>query len=263
MYLEAETASGTMGTMSGVVVKQVHASSGDRQGPDEPHHRDVQGGASRAAVFGISDGLLTNISLILGVAGAHPAAGVVRLAGFAGLVAGAFSMAAGEYVSMTAQKELLHRELDVERKSLRDSPKQERAELVAVYEQRGVRREVAEEVAKALMSSPERALETHSREELGVNPQQTGEPKKAAASSFVSFAVGAVIPLLPWFFISGVGAIIASIVLGTVSALAIGWGLGVATGRSPWKGAVRQLGIAAVAAAVTYGVGSLLAMKTS
>jgi VIT1/CCC1 family predicted Fe2+/Mn2+ transporter len=172
-------------------------------------------------------------------------------------------MAAGEYVSMTAQKELLHRELDVERTSLRESPKQELAELVAVYQQRGVRREVAEEVAEALMSSPERALETHSREELGVNPQQTGEPKKAAASSFVSFSVGAVIPLLPWFFISGVGAIIASIVLGTVSALAIGWGLGVATGRSPLKGALRQLGIAAVAAAVTYGVGSLLAMKTS
>jgi VIT1/CCC1 family predicted Fe2+/Mn2+ transporter len=244
-------------------VKAAQDSGGDRHGPSEPHHRDVQGGASRAAVFGISDGLLTNISLILGVAGAHPAAGVVRLAGFAGLVAGAFSMAAGEYVSMTAQKELIHRELDVERKALRDSPKQERAELVALYEQRGVRRKVAEEVAEALMSSPERALETHSREELGVNPQQTGEPKKAAASSFVSFAVGAVIPLLPWFFISGVGAIIASIVLGTVSALAIGWGLGVATERPPWKGALRQLGIAAVAAAVTYGVGSLLAMKTS
>ena len=172
-------------------------------------------------------------------------------------------MAAGEYVSMTAQKELLHRELDVERKSLRESPKQERAELVALYEHRGVRRAVAEEVDEALMSTPNRALETHSREELGVNPQQTGEPKKAAASSFVSFAVGAVIPLLPWFFFSGVLAIIASIVLGTVSALAIGWGLGVVTGRSPWKAASRQLGIAAVAAAVTYGVGSLLAMKTS
>jgi VIT1/CCC1 family predicted Fe2+/Mn2+ transporter len=184
--------------MSGVVVKPAQASGGDRHGPSEPHHRDVQGGASRAAVFGISDGLLTNISLILGVAGAHPAAGVVRLAGFAGLVAGAFSMAAGEYVSMTAQKELLHREMDVERTSLRDSPKQERAELVALYEQRGVRRAVAEEVAEALMSTPARALETHSREELGVNPKQTGESKKAAASSFVSFAVGAVIPLLPW-----------------------------------------------------------------
>src|SRR5450631_4732787 len=123
--------------------------AGDHLTPHQrSHHRDLQGGASRAAVFGISDGLLTNISLILGVAGAHPAAGVVRLAGFAGLVAGAFSMAAGEYVSMTAQKELIHRELDVERKALRDSPKQELAELVAVYEQRGVRREVAEEVAE-------------------------------------------------------------------------------------------------------------------
>jgi VIT1/CCC1 family predicted Fe2+/Mn2+ transporter len=244
-------------------VKAAQDSGGNRHGPSEPHHRDVQGGASRAAVFGLSDGLLTNISLILGVAGAHPAAGVVRLAGLAGLVAGAFSMAAGEYISMTAQKELLHRELDVERKSLRESPKLERAELVALYEHRGVRRAVAEEVAEALMSTPKRALETHSREELGVNPQQTGEPKKAAASSFVSFAVGAVIPLLPWFFFSGAMAIIASIVLGTVSALAIGWGLGVVTGRSPWKGALRQLGIAAVAAAVTYGVGSLLAMQTS
>jgi vacuolar iron transporter family protein len=101
---------------------------------------------------------------------------------------------------MPSQKELVHRELGVERKSLRDSPKWELAELVAVYEKRGVRREVAEEVAEALMSDPERALETHSREELGVNPQQTGKPKKAAASSFVSFAVGAVIPLLPRFF---------------------------------------------------------------
>ena len=247
--------------MSSVVVKSTHKPERKPHAHDESQHRDIQGGAARAAVFGVSDGLLTNVSLILGVAGAHPAPGMVRLAGFAGLVAGAFSMAAGEYISMTAQKELIHRELDVERKALRDSPDQELAELVAIYVQRGVRRELAEEVAKSIMSDPDLALETHSREELGVNPNATGEPKKAAVSSFISFAIGALIPLFPWFFSSGVGAIVASIVLGTVSASAIGWGLGVATGRSRWKAALRQLGIAAVAAAVTYGVGAMLAVR--
>jgi VIT1/CCC1 family predicted Fe2+/Mn2+ transporter len=172
-------------------------------------------------------------------------------------------MAAGEYVSMTAQKELLHRELDVERKSLRDSPKQERAELVAVYEQRGVRREVAEGVAETLMRVPNgRSRRTGVRSSASTLSRQAN-PRRLQPRRWSALPWGAVIPLLPWFFIGGVGAIIASIVLGTLSALAIRWGLGVATGRSPWKGALRQLGIAAVAAAVTYGVGGLLAMKAS
>lgn len=219
------------------------------------HHRDVQGGAARAAVFGISDGLLTNVSLILGVAGAGPGAAFVRLAGLAGLVAGAFSMAAGEYVSMSAQKELLERELDVERRELERHPETETRELVTTFEQRGLEHADARRVAEAIMRDPDTALEVHAAEELGFRPNQTGSPLSAAVSSFVAFGIGALIPLIPWFFASGAVAVVASIVLGAVSALAIGWTVAVFTGRSRVLSALRQLAIAGVAAAVTYGVG--------
>ena len=219
------------------------------------HHRNVQGGAARAAVFGISDGLLTNVSLILGVAGAGPAASVVRLAGLAGLVAGAFSMAAGEYVSMSAQKELLEHELDVERRELERHPEAETRELAATFEARGIERADAERMAAAIMRDPQVALDVHAREELGVRPGQTGSPVQAAASSFVSFGIGALIPLVPWFFASGGAAVIASVLLGAASAITIGWTVAVFTGRSRPRSALRQLGIAAVAAAVTYAVG--------
>lgn len=226
------------------------------------HHRDVQGGAARAAVFGVSDGLLTNVSLILGVAGAHPAAGVVRLAGLAGMVAGAFSMAAGEYVSMSAQKELIQRELSIEREELRRHPESEHRELVALYVSRGVPEDAANQVATALSRNPELALEVHSREELGVNPGSIGSPPAAAASSFGSFAIGAVLPLLPWFFGSGTAAVVASIIIGALAALAVGTLLAVFTGRSKVRTAVRQLGIAIVVAAVTYGIGTAVGVHT-
>ncbi len=209
-------------------------------------------------MFGVSDGLLTNVSLILGVAGAHPAAGVVRLAGLAGLVAGAFSMAAGEYVSMSAQRELIQREVAIEREELRRHPESEHRELVALYVSRGVPAGAAEEVATALSKDPELALEVHSREELGVNPGSIGSPPAAAASSFGAFALGALVPLLPWFFGGGNSAVIASIVLGAVAALGVGVAVAYFTGRSRVRTAVRQLGIAAVVAAVTYGIGTLV-----
>lgn len=227
------------------------------------HHRNVQGGAARAAVFGVSDGLLTNVSLILGVAGAHPAAGVVRLAGLAGLVAGAFSMAAGEYVSMRAQSELIEREVAVEREELRRHPESEHRELVALYVSRGVPPSAAEQVATALGRDPEVALEVHSREELGINPRSVGSPRAAAGSSFVSFAVGALIPLIPWFFTSGDPAVYASIIVGAISSLAIGALVAGFTGRSTWFTAGRQLIIAALAAAITFGVGSLVGAHTA
>ena len=227
------------------------------------HHRDIQGGAARAAVFGVSDGLLTNVSLILGVAGANPAPGVVRLAGLAGLVAGAFSMAAGEYVSMTAQSELLERELSVEREEIRRHPRSERQELVALYERRGLRRDLAEEVAEVMMRDSDIALEVHSREELGIDPAETGNPIAAAASSFGSFALGALIPLVPWFFTSGGAAVLVSVVLGALAALGIGTALARFTGRSPVRTALRQLGIAVVVAAVTYGVGTAVGVRTA
>ncbi len=221
----------------------------------ERHHRNVQSGGARAAVFGISDGLVTNVSLILGVAGAHPGGGIVRLSGLAGLVAGAFSMAAGELVSMQAQRELLERELDVEREALEKSPAAERGELVAIYERRGLTRAFATQLATMMMRDPETALETHAREELGIDPGSLGSPVVAAVSSFATFALGALLPLLPWLVTHGNGALVASIVIGGVAAVAVGATLGVLTGRSVFKSAARQLLVAAVAASVTYGIG--------
>jgi VIT1/CCC1 family predicted Fe2+/Mn2+ transporter len=234
---------------------------GEPAGGPEPrpeHHRDIQGGTARAAVFGVSDGLLTNVSLILGVAGATPTSGLVRLAGMAGLVAGAISMAAGEYISVTAQRELIHREVAVEREELRRNPDLERRELVAVYTGRGVPRGIAEDFVQALMLDPEVALQVHSREELGIDPSRTGSPTGAALSSFVSFAIGALIPLLPWFFGTGWGAVLVSIVLGAVAAVAIGAAIGYFSERSIVRAALRQLLITAAAAAVTFGVGRLV-----
>jgi VIT1/CCC1 family predicted Fe2+/Mn2+ transporter len=230
--------------------------------PPGDHHRDVQGGAWRAGVFGISDGLLTNISLILGVAGATPAPGLVRLAGLAGLVAGALSMAAGEYVSMSAQSELIRRELAVEREALRSNPEDEHRELVAVYMRRGVSREIAESVAAALMRDPEVALEVHSREELGVDPANTGSPWGAAASSLLTFAVGAIIPLIPWFFLAGWTAVVVSIVLGALGVATVGAAVGYLSDRSMVRAALRQLVIAGVAAGVTFGIGRLVGTTT-
>jgi VIT1/CCC1 family predicted Fe2+/Mn2+ transporter len=187
--------------------------------PPESHHRDIQGGAARAAVLGVSDGLVTNVSLILGVAGANPAPGTIRLAGLAGLLAGAFSMAAGEYVSMKAQTELLERELEMERVELRRAPDAERAELAQLYESRGVDPDVAGELAHEMMRTPELALETHAREELGVDPRSLGNPYQAAGASAASFGIGAVVPLMPWFFTHGTAAVLISIVLGAAAAV--------------------------------------------
>jgi len=228
---------------------------------EKHHHLHVQSGGARAAVFGISDGLVTNVSLILGVAGAHPAGSFVRLAGLAGLVAGAFSMAAGEYVSMQAQRELLQRELEVERKALRQSPDSEHEELTAIYESRGLNPELAKEVAVEMMRDPDVALETHAREELGIDPSNLGSPVLAAASSFVMFALGALLPLLPWLFTSGSTAILVSVVVGATASLLVGGTLGLFTGRSPLRSALRQLALATLAAGVTYGIGRLVGVS--
>ncbi len=221
----------------------------------EHQHRDVRGGGARAAVFGVSDGLVTNVSLVLGMAGANPGGSIVRLAGVAGLIAGSFSMAAGEYVSMTAQRELMERELAVERRALSLSPEEERAELRGMYVRRGIDPGVATDMANQVMQNPDLALETHAREELGIELRNLGSPLQAAAASFVTFAIGAFIPLAPWLFTSGTLALVLSIVLGGLGALAVGAVLARFTERSMFTSAVRQLGVTAVAAAVTYGVG--------
>lgn len=237
---------------------------GSPQGPSgtqshpEHHHRDVQGGAARAAVFGVSDGLVSNMGLILGVAGASPAPGVVRLAGLAGLVAGAISMAAGEYNSMRVQAELLARELRVEAREHVRRPQYETAELAEVYESRGIPPDQAEAVAAAIMRDPEAALEVHAREELGIDPTNLGSPWQAAASSFVCFGVGALVPLVPWFVTQGAAATIASLVLGVVTAAIVGLLIARFTGRGWHRAVVRQVLFTVVPAALTYAIGAAL-----
>jgi vacuolar iron transporter family protein len=220
------------------------------------HHRSVSSGGARAAVFGASDGLVSNVALILGVAAADPAEGVVRLAGIAGLVAGAVSMAAGEYISMRSQAELYERELRIERVAQRDNPELERLELAKIYEHRGMEPELAMDLAEAMMRDPEVALEVHAREELGIDPDELGSPIGAAVWSFAAFAIGAILPLVPWMFTGGDGAVVGSIAFTAVGALVLGALVGALSGRNVAYPAGRQRGIAAAAAAVTYGIGS-------
>jgi VIT1/CCC1 family predicted Fe2+/Mn2+ transporter len=218
----------------------------------------VQGSAARAAVLGSGDGLLTNISLVLGVAGASTTGSAVRVAGVAGLLAGAFSMAAGELVSVKAHDELVQHEIAVERTELADDPAGEQRELAAMYRARGVPAKDADTVARILMAVPEVAVDTHVRLELGVDPDDAGSSREAAVVSFLSFSVGAVLPLLPWFFTSGFAALLASIIIGASAAVALGAAIGLFSGQGVWRTAGRQLLAATVAASVTYGVGHLL-----
>ena len=217
---------------------------------------------ARAAVFGASDGLVSNVSLILGVAGADPGASVVRLAGLAGLIAGAVSMAAGEYGSMKAQQELLERELAIERRELARNPHVETVELSQLYQSRGVEPDLAQQMAQGVMTDPETALRAHAREELGIDPDALGSPVRAAGSSFVSFSIGALLPLLPWFFMSGSSAVVASVILGVIGAASLGVALARFTLGSPLRLAVRYMTIAIVAGAVTYGIGSIVGVST-
>ncbi|MCI2975856.1 MAG: VIT1/CCC1 transporter family protein [Ferrimicrobium sp.] len=221
-------------------------------------HRDISGGGARAAVFGVSDGLLSNVALILGVAGAHPAPKAVVIAGLAGLVAGAFSMGVGEYISMGAQRELFAHELRIEEREIQERPEAETRELEQLYVSRGVPTELAAEVSKYLMQNPDTALKVHAQEELGVAPDSIGSPIQAALASFFSFAVGAVIPLIAWFITVGTAAVVASAISAGVATLLVGGGLAAMTGRSVSKGALQQFLLSAIAALVTFGVGYLL-----
>jgi VIT1/CCC1 family predicted Fe2+/Mn2+ transporter len=224
--------------------------------PPEKHHRDVQGGTARAAVFGVSDGLVSNVAIVLGFAGANPGAGLIRLAGLTGLIGGAVSMAAGEFISMKAQAELMERELELERIELDRRPEAERRELAQIYRSRGVDEATAEQLATALSQDPAMALETHAREELGIDPSSLGKPLSAAVSSFVCFAVGAAVPLVPYFIGTGTGAMVAAVVLGAIAALAVGSLLARFTGRPSSRSALRQLFFTAVPALITFALGA-------
>ena len=224
----------------------------------EVHHRQISGGWFRAAIFGISDGLVTNVSLILGFVGANPGHSVIRLAGLAGLVAGGFSMGSGEYLSMKAQKELLESEIEKERQALVDNPVEEQRELRQIFIDRGIEDELAERLSTDLMRDPDLALRTHTREELGIDPSAVGSPWMAALSSFWAFVVGAFIPLLPWLWSSTGNPILWSIGFAALGSAIVGGAIGWFTRRGIARWAVRQLVIAALAAAVTFGVGRLV-----
>jgi VIT1/CCC1 family predicted Fe2+/Mn2+ transporter len=172
-------------------------------------------------------------------------------------------MAAGEYISMTAQSELMQRELSRERREQRENPELEEEELASIYQSRGLDPESARNVAEQVMQDPDVAVEVHAREEMGIDPDQLGAPGLAAVSSFGAFAVGAIIPLVPWFFLEDTAAVVTSIVLAAITALTIGAIIGMMTERSPVFSAVRQLTIGAIAGAVTYGVGIILGVQVT
>lgn len=229
----------------------------------EHAHKDVASGSARAAVFGVSDGLVSNVGLILGVAGASVDASVVRVAGLAGLIAGAISMAAGEFNSMKVQAELFERELALERVELERNPNVEMVELAQIYQSRGLPPAEARALSEAIMADPELALETHAREELGINPDQLGSPLGAAASSFFAFAAGALVPLAPWFFGGGGTAIVASLSLAAAVAVVVGLITARSTGRSWVLTVARQLAFTIVPALITFAIGTAVGVSTS
>jgi VIT1/CCC1 family predicted Fe2+/Mn2+ transporter/rubrerythrin len=239
-----------------------HPFGGD--GRAESWHRTGQSGTLRAVIFGVSDGLVSNLSLVMGVAGAttnEPR--FILLAGIAGLLAGAFSMAAGEYISMRSQRELYERQIALERAELEMMPEEEEAELARLYRARGFSLDEARTIAHRIFRDPEVALETLIREELGLDPNQLGSPWGAASGSFLAFAAGAVVPVVPYLF--GGGGLIFAISLGLslIALFTIGAGVSLITGRGLLFSGARQVLIGAAAAAVTVGVGRQIGVSVS
>jgi VIT1/CCC1 family predicted Fe2+/Mn2+ transporter len=222
-------------------------------------HRDHSGGDNlRPAVFGASDGLVSNVCLILGVAGASASGHTVLITGVAGLLAGAFSMAAGEYVSVRSQREMFEHQIGAERDELRQYPEQEAAELSLIYQARGLTKGDADRAATHLIADPERALDTLAREELGLDPGALGSPRAAALSSFASFAIGAAVPLSPFLLAVGRGALGASVILTAVALFGIGCAISLFTGRGALRSGARMMVIGGAAGGVTYAIGRLV-----
>ena len=246
----------------------IYSSSAHPAGHPMPHSVDeigqrhrggIAGGNLRAAVFGASDGLVSNVCLILGVAGAAGGQGhTVLVSGVAGLLAGAFSMAAGEYVSVRSQREMFEYQIGAERDELAKYPDQEAAELSLIYQARGLGKDDADRMSSRIVANPHYALDTLAREELGLDPGALGSPVGAAAISFAAFAVGAAVPLAPFVFSSGAGALVAAIALTSVTLFGVGCATSLFAGRGAARGGFRSLLIGAAAGAVTYGIGRLL-----
>jgi vacuolar iron transporter family protein len=233
----------------------------------ERWHRSGRSGTLRAIIFGVSDGLVSNLALVMGVAGAAGASGTegsfILLAGVAGLLAGAFSMAAGEYISMQSQRELFERQIALERAELEAMPEEEEAEMASIYRSKGFREDEAKAIAHRLFENPERALEQLIREELGLDPDELGSPYGAAFGSFVAFAIGALVPVVPYAVGTGAPAFVAAIVLSLVALFAVGAGVSLLTGRGVLFSGARQVAIGAAAAVVTFVVGSAIGVSVA
>jgi VIT1/CCC1 family predicted Fe2+/Mn2+ transporter len=219
-------------------------------------HRDVSGGWLRPSVFGAMDGLVSNFALIAGIAGGRASQHVIMLAGLAGLAAGAFSMAAGEYISVASQSELAQAEIAVELGELINNAKAEEAELAQLYQARGLDANLAAEVARQLSRNPDEALEIHAREELGIDPGNLPSPLVAAGSSFLFFALGAFLPVLPYLL--GASNLWPAGILAAIGLFSAGALVSRVTARSWWFSGLRQLLLGGAAAAFTFGVGSLI-----
>lgn len=250
------------------VIQSVAARHGGLSGPDlaklEGRHAGGGGNALRAAVLGANDGLVSNLSLVMGVAGAAASGRTILLTGLAGLVAGACSMAMGEWLSVNSSRELTQRQIDAEAKELDDAPEMEKEELVLIYRAKGMSAEDARTAADTMFQSREVALDTLAREELGVDPEELGGSAwAAAAASFCLFAFGAIFPVAPFLLASGWTAFVASLVLSGLVLIGIGMATSVFTGRGMVFSALRQLAIGLAAAALTYGVGKLIGVTVA
>jgi len=231
------------------------------RGP-ETRHRGVSGGGNlRAAVFGVNDGLISNASLIMGVAGANADNAMIVLTGIAGVVAGAFSMAAGEYVSVRSQREMYEYQIGLEREELDQYPEEEAKELALIYAARGMAAAEAKQLADSMIADREHGLDTLAREELGLNPDELGSPTGAALSSFLSFAIGGAIPLAPFLFASGSVALLATVMVTALGLFTVGATLSLFTGRSALMSGWRMFAIGAAAGGITYMVGKLLGVS--
>ena len=227
----------------------------------EHEHRDVSGGWLRPTVFGAMDGLVTNVSLIAGVGGGGLDRSRIILTGLAGLVAGAFSMATGEYTSVQSQNELVHAEVELERQQLEANPKGEQEELAEALADKGIDMTLAREVAAQVSKHPDEALRLHAQEELGVDPEELPSPVVAAVSSFLSFALGAVIPLLS--FLLGSHNLYLALAISAGALFGLGAAVAKLTRGNIWYGALRQLLLATLAAGVTYAVGRAIGTSLS
>ena len=229
----------------------------------ESWHRAGRGGAVRAAIFGMNDGIVSNLSLVLGVAGAGIGERGLVLTGIAGLLAGASSMAVGEYTSVASQRDLLARQIELERREIAEAPDEERAELALILEQKGLSTEHAIGAAAEIMKSPEQALDTLVRLELGLDPEDLGAPATAAVSSFLMFAIGALVPLIPFFFLAGFPAVFASAGSAVLVLAVVGAFIGFLAGTSPFRAGARMVLLALVAAGVTFGLGRVFGAVVS